>query len=368
MAVDQDYNPKSKNAQSGVAIAGAIGGIEKAKADKSTTLAGYNITDAYTKAETDQMLSEKADKSELPQKVSELENDSGYLVAKDIEGKVDASSVYTKDESDKITETLSSGLLAGDTSETVYEDSNRYLMKKENIEIDGVTYPYVYYFSILNTIKPKKTYRLNLVNANMDVDIDEIFCRKSLKIVCTDSILNRTFSSFGELSDYTVKDGMYLSARFCLPEIPDETNTFFMFTCDKDICPPNSPVSYNPISILLEVFTDYTKPYYKHEVYNKAEVDELTNPARVLIANGDTVYLENNKTYYAKEPINRLNVSYPNGDFIASLEFTVAKDNDGIISISLPQSKYIGGAPTLADGETWELNIKNGVVAGGLVE
>ncbi len=104
------------------------------------------------------------------------------------------------------------------------------------------------------------------------------------------------------------------------------------------------------------------------DAYTKEEVDELTNPARVLIANGDTVYLENNKTYYAKEPINRLNVSYPYGDFIASLEFTVAKDNDGIISISLPQSKYIGGAPTLADGETWELNIKNGVVAGGLVE
>ena len=33
-----------------------------------------------------------------------------------------------------------------------------------------------------------------------------------------------------------------------------------------------------------------------------------------------------------------------------------------------PESKYIGGVPEFANGETWELNIKNGVVVGGKVE
>lgn len=45
--VDQTYSATSANAQSGVAVASAIAG----KADSATTLAGYGITDAYTKDE-----------------------------------------------------------------------------------------------------------------------------------------------------------------------------------------------------------------------------------------------------------------------------------------------------------------------------
>lgn len=45
--VDQTYSATSANAQSGVAVASAISG----KADSATTLAGYGITDAYTKDE-----------------------------------------------------------------------------------------------------------------------------------------------------------------------------------------------------------------------------------------------------------------------------------------------------------------------------
>ena len=48
-------------------------------ATKSTTLAGYGITDAYTKTEVDSKLSLKADSSSIPTKVSELQNDSDYV-------------------------------------------------------------------------------------------------------------------------------------------------------------------------------------------------------------------------------------------------------------------------------------------------
>lgn len=58
------------------------------------TLADYGITDAYTKTETNNLLDGKADKSEIPTKVSDLENDAGYLTQhQDISGKADKTYV-----------------------------------------------------------------------------------------------------------------------------------------------------------------------------------------------------------------------------------------------------------------------------------
>ena len=88
--------------------------------------------------------------------------------------------------------------------------------------------------------------------------------------------------------------------------------------------------------------------------------------SKVLVSNGDTITLKNNTTYYAKTDINSLTINYPDDDFISTIQFTLASDGD--ITITLPESKYIGGSPTFANGETWEINIKNGVVVGGLVE
>lgn len=56
--IDEHYAPDSSNAQSGIGVTEAVAG----KADISTTLAGYGITDAYTKTETDTLLGGKVDK------------------------------------------------------------------------------------------------------------------------------------------------------------------------------------------------------------------------------------------------------------------------------------------------------------------
>lgn len=54
------------------------------KADKATTLAGYGITDAYTKAEVNRFV------NSIPTKTSQLTNDSGFLTShQDISGKAD---------------------------------------------------------------------------------------------------------------------------------------------------------------------------------------------------------------------------------------------------------------------------------------
>lgn len=86
------------------------------KADKATTLGGYGITDAYTKAEVDGLNAEAAEKyapkSSVPTKVSELANDAGYLTEhQDISGKADKGSTlaeygigdaYAKEEADEM--------------------------------------------------------------------------------------------------------------------------------------------------------------------------------------------------------------------------------------------------------------------------
>lgn len=87
---------------------------------------------------------------------------------------------------------------------------------------------------------------------------------------------------------------------------------------------------------------------------------------KINIKNGDSIVLANNTVYYAPNKINSLTVKYPNGDFLSNIEFTLA--SEGEITIVFPESKYIGTVPTFANGETWEISIKNGVVIGGLVE
>jgi hypothetical protein len=90
-------------------ITGDIEGLEANKADKATTLAGYGITDAYTKDETDAELAKKADKAttlagygitdaytkdetdaELAKKADKATTLEGYGIA----------DAYTKDETD----------------------------------------------------------------------------------------------------------------------------------------------------------------------------------------------------------------------------------------------------------------------------
>ena len=109
------------------------------------------------------------------------------------------------------------------------------------------------------------------------------------------------------------------------------------------------------------------------EYYTKDETDAIIGdietalkPKKVLFTNGATITAEDNTSYYADTEITNLTIVYPETDFICSFDFTIASEGD--VTITLPESKYIGGTPSFANGETWEVNIKNGVVVGGLVE
>ena len=99
---------------------------------------------------------------------------------------------------------------------------------------------------------------------------------------------------------------------------------------------------------------------------DKNDIVEMTKPKIATFMDGATLLIEDNTEYVAKTDIADLTIIYPETPFICSLNFALASEGD--ITITLPESKYIGGIPSFANGETWELNIKNGVVVGGMIE
>lgn len=66
-------------------------------------------------------------------------------------------------------------------------------------------------------------------------------------------------------------------------------------------------------------------------------------------------------TEYRLTDVTTLNLSYPTGDFECWMRLTFAES--GNITVTLPTgTRYIGNAPSFANGETWEMSIKDGVV------
>ena len=101
------------------------------------------------------------------------------------------------------------------------------------------------------------------------------------------------------------------------------------------------------------------------DLNKKADKTETVYFSKSIAGDGTVVLLDDNKEYIATEPMDNLIIGYSEGDFFASLYFTLA--SSGTITVTLPESKYIGEVPDFKNGETWELSIKNGVVVGGKV-
>lgn len=78
------------------------------------------------------------------------------------------------------------------------------------------------------------------------------------------------------------------------------------------------------------------------------------------VSTGSNIALADN-TEYRLTNVTTLTLTYPTGDFECWLKLTFAES--GSITVTLPTgTKYIGNAPSFANGETWEMSIKDGVV------
>lgn len=156
--------------------------------------------------------------------------------------------------------------------------------------------------------------------------------------------------------------------------------TWCIFTCLQDHIASNgtNPWSANGESVWYLDYVTVAGAYADgngktiHETYAtleqlkvKADKAKTAYFSKSIAGDGTVVLLDNNKEYIATEPMDNLIIGYPEGDFICSLYFTLA--SSGTITVTLPESKYIGDVPNFKNGETWELSIKNGVVVGGKV-
>lgn len=78
------------------------------------------------------------------------------------------------------------------------------------------------------------------------------------------------------------------------------------------------------------------------------------------VTTGTEITLADN-TEYRLADVTTLTLTYPTGDFECWMRLTFAESGD--ITVTLPTgTKYIGTVPSFANGETWELSIKDGVV------
>lgn len=88
-----------------------------------------------------------------------------------------------------------------------------------------------------------------------------------------------------------------------------------------------------------------------------------TVPHQVTI--GTNITLADN-TEYRLTNVSVLTIAYPNGNFECWMRLSIA--SSGEVTITLPTSSYIGETPNFANGETWELSIKDGVIIANKVE
>ena len=96
---------------------------------------------------------------------------------------------------------------------------------------------------------------------------------------------------------------------------------------------------------------------------DKAEIVEELKPSQVT--SGVSITLADN-TEYRLTDVTTLSLTYPEGYFECWMRLTFSAS--GTITVTLPaKTKYIGATPAFANGETWELSIKDGIVIAGKV-
>lgn len=83
------------------------------------------------------------------------------------------------------------------------------------------------------------------------------------------------------------------------------------------------------------------------------------------VTTGTNITLADN-TEYRLTDVTTLTLTYPTGNFECWMRLAFAAD--GTITVTLPSTtQYIGTTPTFANGETWEMSIKDGIVIAGKV-
>lgn len=87
-------------------------------------------------------------------------------------------------------------------------------------------------------------------------------------------------------------------------------------------------------------------------------------PSVITQSAPSAITLADNTEYYLTG-VAELTVGYPSGNFECWISLSTAAS--GTVTVTLPTSQYIGSAPSFGNGETWEISVKNGVIAAAKV-
>lgn len=188
---------------------------------------------------------------------------------------------------------------------------------------------------------------------------------KAVNQAILDAIINTVFHIESSVFDYSYlnylkwdephtlkKGGIYKAIDACEYDgVFYPANTLYQWTGEdwKEL---------DIIKYLRDQIPIKTSELEKDDVYTKDECNEYFSPTKNTISEF-VIYLADNSEYYGTN-ISALDIEYPQGDFECWLRLTFA--NEGEITVRLPESQYIGSAPTFSNGETWEISIKDGVV------
>lgn len=123
--------------------------------------------------------------------------------------------------------------------------------------------------------------------------------------------------------------------------------------------------SENPVSSIAvkNEFGRFSNVY--DEIIRQAVVTQEYFYDSDTISNA-TLDVAHNKDYHASEDISNLLIRIPSDNIFCSVMFKIVDSGDFNIEI-MGCNGYIGKTPDFKNGETWELNIHNGIIASGKV-
>lgn len=127
-------------------------------------------------------------------------------------------------------------------------------------------------------------------------------------------------------------------------------------TVEQEVNDSENPVSSVAVQNEFSAFSIAYDEIIKQLTVSQEEFD-----------NDSVLIVENNKDYHAINDISSLDMRISSiGECICSVTFKIVDSGDFDIGI-LGCKGYIGKAPDFKNGETWELNIHNGIIASGKV-
>lgn len=204
-----------------------------------------------------------------------------------------------------------------------------------------------------NTINTAFNSSINTLNAEINTKAD------------ASAVLSKTNTTqFVPTSDYQPATKRYVDLNVISGGVP-QTRTINGYPLTSDVvlnAADVSALSTADAAAIVPVMNGIASPgeltsYARADHVHPSDLAKLDVPER--ITSGTSITLEGNKEYVLTN-VSALTLTYPIGNFECWLKLTTSAS--GAVTITLPASSYIGNAPSFANGETWEMSIKDAVV------